>query len=146
MWKQIKNNQDIADFMARVCYFHDSCIKEIHYLSGSYVDKELSMYPINDQRRMRVVIQRQYREMTAIEMVFSGLVFARIVPADEDHTCEILDASLFQTEQGICWCDCGSVSLSNMDSYDGTVIHALELCWREIEAGAGSKKFFVSSV
>ena len=49
MWKEIKTNGDIQSFMDLVCCFHDGCIKEMHYLSGAYVDEGLSMYPLNDK-------------------------------------------------------------------------------------------------
>ncbi len=43
MWHEIKNNEDITNFMESVFYFHDSCIKEIKYTSGAYVQENLAM-------------------------------------------------------------------------------------------------------
>ena len=73
MWEIICTNDEILKFMERVCYFHDSCIKEISYISGAYVDENLSMYPLNNRRVLRVVIQRQYEKDSMIEMEFQGL-------------------------------------------------------------------------
>ena len=50
MWNEIINNKTLKEFNEKLSYFHDSCIKEIHYLSGAYVDERLDMYPINDCR------------------------------------------------------------------------------------------------
>lgn len=58
--------------MERVYDFHDSCVKEMSYISGAYVDDSLSMYPLNDRRILRVVIQRQFDENSMIEMEFQG--------------------------------------------------------------------------
>lgn len=57
MWEIIHTNSEILKFMESVCYFHDSCIKEIRYISGAYVGENLSMHPLNDRRILRVVIQ-----------------------------------------------------------------------------------------
>ena len=46
MWNKITSNQDIINFMELISGFHDSCIKELRYYSGAYVDKDLSMYTI----------------------------------------------------------------------------------------------------
>ena len=57
------NNNDIEKFMKRICYFHDSCIKELKYLSGAFVDEDLAMYPVNDRRILKVAIQRQFENI-----------------------------------------------------------------------------------
>ena len=66
MWEIISTNDEILKFMDKVCYFHDSCIKEISYISGAYVGEKLSMHPLNDRRVLRVVIQRQYGSYTFV--------------------------------------------------------------------------------
>ena len=43
MWNTISNNRDIKQFMEIMCDFHDSCIKEMHYLSGAYVNENLAI-------------------------------------------------------------------------------------------------------
>jgi hypothetical protein len=37
MWETIHTNDEILKFMESVCHFHDSCIKEISYISGAYI-------------------------------------------------------------------------------------------------------------
>lgn len=41
MWNELQNENDIRQFMERFCYLHDSCIKEMYYVSGANVDQEL---------------------------------------------------------------------------------------------------------
>ena len=79
MWYEINNNSDIISFMNKIYYFHDSCIKEIKYLSGAYVDEKLSMYPINDRRILKVIIQRQFEDNSMIEMEFKGLRYLQLL-------------------------------------------------------------------
>ena len=68
-WNEITDENSLKEFMERVSFFHDSCIKEMHYLSGAYVNENLDMYPVNDRRILRVIIQRQYEEDSMIEFM-----------------------------------------------------------------------------
>lgn len=144
MWNKITDNEDVKDFMEKVDFFHDSCIKELKYLSGAYVDEELSMYPINEQRILNIIIQRQSEDMPMIEMEFRGLVYLKLFPTDDKYTCEILDSTMILRNECIYWCDCGGMSEIKEDDYNGTLICASELRWRAINNCMGEKAFFVS--
>ena len=146
MWKIIDDNDSIMQFMESMCYFHDSCIKEMSYISGAYVSDTLSMLPINTQRILRVVIQRQYEENSMIELEFQGLKKLQLLPNDENYTCEILDASLLMKDGCFYWCDCVYLSESDLDTYDGTLICASALRWRPIKNHMGEKEFYHSDV
>lgn len=61
--------------MYRMGSFHDSCLKEMKYISGAYVDEELSMLPVNSKRMLSVIIQRQFENPSAIELQFVGLKY-----------------------------------------------------------------------
>ena len=54
MWNQIKNNDDIAKFMGKLAYFHDSCLKELKYVSGAYIEEHY-MQPINKKRTLNII-------------------------------------------------------------------------------------------
>ena len=127
MWEEIRNNEDITVFMEMVNFFHDSCIKELHYVSGAYVNEELSMYPINDKRICRVIIQRQSSDRSMIELQFKGLKYLKLFPVDEQYTSEILDATMILKKDCIYWCDCGGLSGKDLDYYEGTLICAEKL-------------------
>ena len=122
MWETIHTNDEILKFMESVCHFHDSCIKEISYISGAYVSENLSMHPLNVRRVLRVVIQRQYEKDSMIEMEFQGLKHLKLFPVDESYTCEILDSTMIMKDGNFYWCDCGNVSESDLDDYAGTFI------------------------
>jgi len=144
MWHEIKDNNDILAFMDKMGYFHDSCIKEMKYLSGAYVNNDLSMYSVNNRRVLKIIIQRQTETLSMIEMEFEGLKCLKLFPIDEQYTCEILDSTMFFGKQGIYWCDAGDLSEEDLESYVGTMLCASRLRWRSIERCMGDNEFYCS--
>lgn len=140
-WNEITDENSLKEFMERVSFFHDSCIKEMHYLSGAYVNENLDMYPINDRRILRVIIQRQYEEDSMIEMEFQGLKYLKLFPADERYSCEILDSNIILKEDCIIWSDCeDKTELEDGDT--GTLVCAFKLRWRSIFGYMGEKNYW----
>ena len=137
MWETISSSDEISQFMERVYDFHDSCVKEMSYISGAYVDDSLSMYPLNDRR---------IDENSMIEMEFQGLKYLKLFPVDPYYTCEILDSAMLLKDGDIYWCDCGDVTEADLDDYKGTLICASKLRWRAIENHMGEKTFYHSDV
>ncbi|MBO4934508.1 MAG: hypothetical protein J5441_05005 [Clostridia bacterium] len=142
MWNEISNENDLTRFMETHDAFHDSCIKELKYVSGAYVNDDLSMYPVNDKRVLRVIIQRQSEKHSVIEMEFSGLNYLKLSPNDENYTCEILDSTLILKDDCVIWCDCGGLTEAGINDYDGTVICASKLRWRTADEFIGSKEVY----
>ena len=93
MWNDIANENDLKNFMDAMYGFHDSCIKEIKYISGAYVNEKLSMSPVNSQRILSVIIQRQFEDLSAIEMQFAGLKYLNLFPNIESYTGTTICAS-----------------------------------------------------
>ena len=146
MWHEIVNEDDLIAFMKGMYDFHDSCIKEIKYLSGAYVKKELSMYPTNDKRELKMIVQRQFENPSAIEIEFTGLNRLSLFPCDEAYTCEILDATMVFHNGCVYWCDCGGLSISDMDTYKGTLICASKVRWRKADEYIGKEEVYVRKV
>lgn len=142
MWHEINSENDLIQFISDMSYFHDSCIKEMSYLSGAYVSENLSMFPLNNSRVLRVLMQRQYEKDSMIEMEFQGLKFLKLFPVDEKYTCEILDSTMLWKDSFIYWCDCGGLSKADVDDYTGTSICASKLRWRSIRNCMGSREFY----
>lgn len=122
MWHEITNENDLKSFMGMHDSFHDSCIKELKYISGAYVDNDLSMYPINDRRSLKIIIQRQSEKSAVIEIEFIGLKYLKLFPVDENYTCEMLDVTMLLKNDSVYWCDCGGMTEYDIDNYKGTVI------------------------
>lgn len=146
MWKIISTDDDVKQFMEEMGYFHDSCIKEMSYVSGAYVNEKLAMCLINNQRMLRVVIQRQYKKDSMIEMEFHGLKALKLFPMDENYTCDIFKATMMIKEGNIYWCDCDDLSETDSDEFTGTLICASTFRWRSIENHMGEKQFYNSDV
>lgn len=142
MWNVVDNNHDLEQFLESIYYFHDSCIKEMRYISGAYVTEELSMFPVNVCRTLSIIIQRQFADIPMIELEFEGLKYLRLSPAEDPYTCEILDATMILKQDCIYWCDCGGLSETDMNSYDGTVICASKFRWRAISSCMGQERFY----
>lgn len=146
MWNEIADEKCIQNFMNKVGFFHDSCIKEMHYYSGAYVDDNLAMYPTNDKRILNIIIQRQFEELSMIELQFIGLKSLNLFPTNEEYTCEILDSKMFIKDGFIYWCDCEEVSEDDFEDYEGTLISASKLRWRAIESKMGKEEFYVATM
>lgn len=146
MWKEIKTNDDIKSFMDLVCYFHDGCIKEMHYLSGAYVGEGLGMYPLNDKRILKVIIQRQFDDLSMLELEFSGLKYMNLYPLDPaEYTCEIIGSTLLEKDGFIYWCDDDNVNAASIENYDGTLICAEKLRWRPLEGHMGKDNYYIAN-
>lgn len=145
MWNEIANEEALNRFMDTMHGFHDSCLKGLKYISGAYVDEELRMFPVNKQRVLSVIIQRQFENPSVIEMQFVGLKYLKLFPNDENETCEILGATMILKEDRIDWCDCGGLTAEEMESYAGTAICALKVRWRVVNEYIGSNEIYAAT-
>ena len=142
MWNKINNENDIKLFMNFVYCFHDSCVKEIKYSSGAYVDNDYSMVPVNNARKLSVIIQSQYEEVKTIEMMFEGLNHLYLAPYDENFTCEIMNSVLLFKDDNICWIDDDSFN-NDYTNYNGIIVSAKSLFWRVVHNAMGPNEHFV---
>lgn len=102
---EIITQKDADELIEIFGNFHDSCIKELRYISGAYVESDLGMYPINSKREVSIIFQRQWENPTAIEMVFSKLERLNLEPHDENYD-GIIYGALLRVEKGsILWVD-----------------------------------------
>jgi hypothetical protein len=130
MWQEIKTEMELQTFMEKLHFFHDSCIKEIQYISGAYVNAELRMHAINDRRLLRVLVQRQCAELATLELEFGGLKYMNLIPLDETYTCEILAAALYFQDGYIYWCDKTADDTQDAGPFESILICAERLRWR----------------
>lgn len=140
MWKELRTQHEIDNFMKEIIGFHDSCIKEIKYSSGAYVETNLSMSPVNTKRTLTVLIQRQFEDISALELEYISMY-----PVKQDYTCEILDASFFIKDGLIYWCDNGDVKEDDIHNYKGTVICSKKVRWRNASELIGKRDFYKSA-
>jgi len=147
MWQEISTEDELQQFMSSVFCFHDSCIKELKYISGAYVDNNLFMYPLNDRRLLRVIIQRQFEDKPMLELEFEGIRFLNLSPVNERYTCEIRDSIMFFKDGYIYWYDeewllKTDIERIDLNSFMGTIVCASKLRWRPIENKLGSAEYY----
>ena len=131
IWNEINTEQELQEFLESYGFFHDSCLMELRYTSGAFVDQNLGMHPINDKRTLYVVFQRQSEKNSTIEMEFSGLLKLNLEPNDSTYTCEILDVSMFIENGNFYWGD--SVWFNEeREKYEGTWLCAEKVRWRSL--------------
>ena len=143
MWNEINNDRDLNNFMDMQYGFHDSCVKELKYISGAYANEKF-MHPINDLRILNIIFQGRFKNSDVIEMEFIGLKYLKMFPNDENYTCEILDATMFLKEDCVLWCDCGGLSEDDLSSYEGTLICAAKVRWRPVDKYIGQNEIYTA--
>lgn len=142
-WNIIETKQDLQEFLDMVGLFHDSCIKEIRYKSGAFVDESLDMHPINDKRILSLVLQLQNCRIPMIVLEFIGLKKLQLCPVDESYTSEILEASMFFENGCIYWCDDYASSTKDFDATIRTMVCAERCSWCKIDGYMGKEDFFI---
>lgn len=135
MWQEICNNEQAEDFMYRMFDFHDSCIKELCYVSGAYVNEELAMHPANDNRVLKVILQRQFTPDSMVELEFSGLKKLKLAPVSDEYTCEILGTTLVFVDDLVYW-------FEGEEENSSILVCAEKLRWRPIENAMGNRLFW----
>jgi hypothetical protein len=142
MWNKILTKNDIDKLMQTFGDFHDSCIKEIKYMSGAYVNFNLGMHAINDKRILHMIFQRQCKNPTAIEMRFIGLNKLTLIPNNLEYTCEIFEASMMIKNDGIYWFDCAD-DCEDLSDYNGTYLCAENVEWRIADEYIGESEVYI---
>jgi hypothetical protein len=145
MWNKIETESDIINFMKDINYLSDSCIKEIKYVSGGYVNEDLSMHAQNSKRYLYICIQRQYNTFSTIELMFRGVKKFIMVPRDELKDCVIYDSSLIKKQNLYYWADYEELDINNIEEY-GTLVIAEQIYWRNVKTCLGDKEVYINNL
>ncbi|MCL2678089.1 MAG: hypothetical protein FWE85_03445 [Clostridiales bacterium] len=145
-WHSIKSNSDINSLLEFYGGFHDSCIKEIRYTSGAWVDADMAMH-MGEQEdwQVDIVFQRQW-EPISIELRFTGMRKMNIAGWQRNYYCDIYDCYLaFHNDLITCldeilivWADNAGFESKNfserciIEEPGASFIIAKNLLWREI--------------
>jgi hypothetical protein len=137
---EIKDEMDIEKLMQEFNWFHDSCIKELDYYSGGYVDEDGSMYSFNSSRCVKMIFQSQNAKARVIELKFDGIKKLNLFPRDEDYDCIIYGASLKRIDNMFYWSEWENFKIEDLTKEDGTWISSRQISWRVLENAFGNKK------
>jgi hypothetical protein len=141
-FKQIESSEDIECLMKKLLRFHDSCIKEIRYISGGYVSEEKTMHPFNSKRIVYMLIQSQHSEIPVIELQFNLIDKLNLKPKFGDYDCVIYEASLIKKNDLFYWSERAGFDTQDADNDNITWISAKELSWRPLENALGERELY----
>lgn len=135
----INSQKDIDFLMESFGYFHDSCIKEIKYVSGGYVELNHSMYPFNSLRTINIIFQSQNAPMPVIEMQFDLINRMNLEPRDENYDCIIYSASLVKINNIYYWSEWNDFKVADIENGYGTWISSQKIKWRPLTKAIGKE-------
>src|ERR1700754_3059781 len=123
-WSRVQSNADAELLLKQFGRFHDSCIHELHLWTDHWVAPSLSMSVSADlDTRVRMVIQRQFKPLSALELVFEEVTRLTVVPSPENYGSEIFEATLLVEDGLIYFADVADWS-PKADDQDATWISA----------------------
>jgi len=142
-WINIENEIDIGFLMKTFGGFHDSCIKEMHFVGNGYVGADFGM-GISDTAKLCIIFQRQYDNPSAIEMEFMQLNHLSVGVSD-NHFPDIFDAALFFKNDKIYWANDSDWTPDDDSNYPNTVwVMAKSVRWRILNGALGEDLFYYS--
>lgn len=139
---EIKQNSDIEKLMEEFGWFHDSCIKELLYYSGGYVNEDGAMYPFNSIRCVKIIFQSQNANTRVIEMKFEKIQRLNLAPRDEEYDCIIYEAFLKKINGLFYWSEWEIFKEEDLEKDDGTWISAQKVSWRPLNNAFGNKEIY----
>jgi len=133
-WKEIKTQTDADVLMELFGGFHDGCVREAHLWTDHYVAQDLSMScPGNLDNRIRFLVQRQFKNPAAIELLFEEVTRFNLVPTPDNYDTVIYEATLLVRNGKIFWSPEPNWSPDSTNRDDETWISANRLRWREVD-------------
>lgn len=143
-WNEINTQEDIDHLMSLYHHFHDSCLKELKYVSGMHVDADKSMAATNSKRQVHIVIQGQWTP-SVIEMVFDKVIHVGLKPANEYSDGIIYEAYIAKEDGYYIWFDSARFNDDYRELYkfnDVTFIKSEKIKWRINENYIGEDEIF----
>lgn len=117
-WNYILSQADADAFMKKFVGFHDSTLEKVHY---SETDDTVTANVIFDNSIWFGVV----------ELCFEGVQMLKIMPSSSGYCRDLFEASLIIENESVFWADKYMEKPDN--SYEGSIIRALNLKWRKIQ-------------
>lgn len=125
-WNYIETDSDIKELMKKFLGFHDSVLKEMHYISGDYsVENGLQLSFAGD-KKISMVFDSEWSE--SIEIVFDSIRLVQLAVAGDNFTSELFDASIFVRDCKVYFYDTYMEEIP--ETYNGTYVEAMGMRWR----------------
>ncbi len=121
-WNHIVSKADADKLLDIFGGFHDGCLREVHIWTQSWVAPDLRMQCASDlDTRIRFYVQRQFRNPSAIELLFEQVVGFHLQPSAQNYDSIIFGATLLFDGDIICWAD--AAGWSPTDDMSDTEFH-----------------------
>ena len=106
IWNPINSQADIERLLTLFGGFHDGCLRGAHVWTEHYVNSDLSMKCTGDlDTRIRLLIQRQFKEPSAIELLFEQVITFHLQTSAENYDSIIFDATMLKDGDIFYWAD-----------------------------------------
>ncbi|MBU9722776.1 MULTISPECIES: hypothetical protein [Bacillaceae] len=141
-WTELKNQSDIDKLLHTFGGFHDSCLKELHMWTGTYVEQNFGMcFPrdLGSDTNARVLFQRQWPNPAAIELLFEGVTKIQIVPPPAEYLPLIFDAQIVLHNDQFHWTDNDEWKTGQAYSESINLIASKGLKWRDVSEWLGKQ-------
>ncbi len=135
-WHELTNERDIAELMDLVGHFHDGCVREIHVATGHFVGENLSM-SVDWQTTVHMIVQRQFREFSAVELRFEEVTGLNVSPPPPNCESIIFGAAFLLLNGIFYWAESAEWSPGAPDSLEFTWIAARRAWWRNASEWMG---------
>jgi hypothetical protein len=129
-WQDLAMPAQIERLMSLFGNFHDACLREMHVVTGHYVNPNLSMH-VDWRTTVHMLVQRQYAELSAIELRFEEVVALHVCPPPPDSSANILSAALFLRDGVLYWADNSDWTPESPELGDVTWVAARKASWRD---------------
>jgi hypothetical protein len=137
MWTLISSTAESSALMHAFGGFHDSCVRDMQIWGGYFVSDAGNMgCPPTPDLNCRVVIQRQFEELPAIELLFRGVSHISLAaPAGFDR---IISRATLHVQPGrIIWSPDQDFDPSQFRFEWSSAIVATHAWWRPLGGGLG---------
>ena len=133
-WKDITTQADADSLMELFGGFHDGCVREAHFWTDHWVSQDLAMSCSgNLDNRIRFLVQRQFKNPAAIELLFEEVTRFNLVPTPDNYESIISGATLLVRDGTVFWSPDESWLPESPKRDDSTWISASQLRWRAVD-------------
>lgn len=138
-WHDIRTQADADAFMARVMGFHDGCLREAHvWTEEQWVGHDLAMrFGPGRTTRVRLLLQRQWAPLSAVELLFERVTRFNLAPAREDEDGIIYASTLRVGGREIVWASDEPWEPDGPRRDEATWVSGGRLRWRDASAWMG---------
>jgi hypothetical protein len=139
VWNHLASKADTDNLLKVFGGFHDGCLREAHVTTEHWVASDLHMHCTGElDTRVRLLIQRQFRAPSAIELLFEQVVTFHLQPSPHNYDSIIFDATMFLKEDVFYWAETAGWSLTASDRDQATWIAAKKVSWRDASDWMGA--------